>query len=88
MSSVLLSTKHKHYNYQELQTALMLAVSSGNLELVTMFIDAGANINEQDKVRFMMSNGVITRSDVTGRLYSSNVCMREGLSAHCTEVYI
>ena len=29
----------------------MLAVSSGSIELVSMFMDTGADVNAQDKVR-------------------------------------
>ena len=35
---------------KELQTALMLSVSSGSLGLVTLLLEAGADINAQDKV--------------------------------------
>ena len=38
------------YSLKELQTALMLSVSSGSLGLVTLLLEAGANINAQDKV--------------------------------------
>jgi len=35
---------------QDKQTSLMLAVSSGALELTTLFIEAGADVNIRDKV--------------------------------------
>ena len=38
----------------------MLAVSSGSVELVAMFVEGGANINEQDKVSLVKSNDIIT----------------------------
>lgn len=36
---------------QDNRTALMLAASNGNLDLVKILIEKGANVNIQDKVR-------------------------------------
>lgn len=36
---------------QDNRTALMLAASNGNLDLVTILIEKGADVNTQDKVR-------------------------------------
>lgn len=38
-----------HLFFQHCQTALMLAVSHGNIDMVQMLLDAGADINIQDE---------------------------------------
>lgn len=38
---------------QDSRTALMLAASNGNLDLVKILVEKGADVNIQDKVRFM-----------------------------------
>ena len=37
--------------FQDRRTALMLAASSGSLELTTILVEAGADVNFRDKVR-------------------------------------
>ncbi len=75
-------TIHSVYNNclicQDQRTALMLAACSGSLEMVSLFLEKGADVNLRDKVGVfntcMSPDNHMMTDSCAGRILGTHVC--------------